>query len=92
MKAALQHVVAEHRACDWHVGTVQLQGSRTYGLDLPSSDLDLYIVVEGTDVVGRELTVLLGMAEWISDTKKEQNSLSHGTTVAFISLGLMLRL
>ena len=59
VQACLITAVNNHPLITWKVPLPSAQGSRVYGLATASSDLDLYVIIEGSDVIGRESSVLL---------------------------------
>ena len=60
VRACLLTAVNNRRLITWEVPLPSAQGSRVHGLATASSDLDLYVFIEGSDVIGRETSVLLG--------------------------------
>ena len=54
----LRRAVKCHPLIQWDGSPVRIQGSFTYGLQTEMSDLDLFVVIEGSDLIDREHSVL----------------------------------
>ena len=54
----LRKAVHCHQLIQWAGSPVRIQGSFTYGLQTEKSDLDLFVVIAGSDLIDREDSIL----------------------------------